>query len=249
MVLHKRKPKLWKPFEDLTLTDLVRVYGERRWITIAGKLKKKFNISRTLKQCRERWYNYLSQINSQPLSKFEIKIIFEAQKKYKNKWSKIAKLLLGRTENQVKNFMHATIRRNIRKFNKDKPDEEKINISTLDLLYNQEIRSILTAEKEIKRSILMKTYLSSEAKGFIRSLTIPSNKIEDKQYQNSKIIINDIQDWDLKEFQDIADAADNFNNDRRTACLVDFFENKDYGDDFLILKSLKNTVSLNFLKL
>ncbi|OMJ78619.1 hypothetical protein SteCoe_21544 [Stentor coeruleus] len=253
-MLYKRKPKLWKPFEDSILTDLVREYSERKWKTVARKITKNFNISRTSKQCRERWYNYLRQKNYQPFTKIEIKTILEAQKVYKNKWSKIAKLLLGRTENQVKNFMNSTVRRNIRKFNKGKSDEEKISISTLDLLLNQEIREILTAKKEINRSVLMKVYLSSEAKEFIHSLASPSYKIKGKNSKNLKIIIEnqnkDTQDWDLKEFQDIVNVADNFNNDRRTPCLLPhedfyyFIENRDCDYSFSNEKSLESTLNL-----
>ncbi|OMJ73976.1 hypothetical protein SteCoe_27225 [Stentor coeruleus] len=219
MVFDRKKPKLWKPYEDQILRDLVEIYGERNWKKVSKNLIKKHNILRTSKQCQERWSNYLNNTSSLPLTKLEIAIILETQKKYGNKWSLIANFLPGRSENQVKNFMHSTVRRNIRKFNYKKADDEKIKISTLDVLKNAELREILLAEKEVKKSVLLKKKISAEAMEFIRMLNSSSNNIKTSELQSQKDLVQenfpDYEDWDLRDFEDITYNMDifNYNND------------------------------------
>ena len=58
---------------------------------------------RTAKQCRERWCNHLDpSIVKGNWTELEDELIIQKQKEWGNKWSKISKLLLGRTENAVK---------------------------------------------------------------------------------------------------------------------------------------------------
>ena len=58
---------------------------------------------RTSKQCRERWAHHLDpSINRGPYSAEEDKTILELQAQMGNKWSEIARMMPGRTENAVK---------------------------------------------------------------------------------------------------------------------------------------------------
>lgn len=207
MVFDRRKPKLWKANEDLYLQELVEALGEKKWVQVAKRLEESLQIIRTPKQCRDRWANSLSQANSNPFSDKEIEIVLKGQEKFGNKWSKIAKLLPGRSENQVKNFMHATIRRNIRRFNKGKLEAEKIKFSSLSILKNPEIREILTAKKDVKRSVLMRKFLSTQAKEMIKSthntMTQSSESTSETLKNPSQLGFSDFEDWSINDFEDI----------------------------------------------
>ncbi|OMJ71866.1 hypothetical protein SteCoe_29810 [Stentor coeruleus] len=207
MAFERSKPKLWKVEEDMKLQELVEVLGEKKWVQVAKGLEESLAIFRTPKQCRDRWSNRSSQINPIPFSDMEIKIILKGQKKFGNKWSKVAKLLSGRSENQVKNFMHSTIRRNIRRFNKGKLESEKIKFSSLDLLDNLEIREILTAKKNVSRFFFMQKFLSNEAKEIIKSMydsiTQSSESAVEILERPSYINFPGFEVWNLKEFEDI----------------------------------------------
>ena len=52
--------------------------------------------------------------------------IFQLSKKYGKKWSKIASMLPGRSENAIKNYFYSTVRKNIRMINKKLIFREKL---------------------------------------------------------------------------------------------------------------------------
>ncbi|OMJ75891.1 hypothetical protein SteCoe_24870 [Stentor coeruleus] len=230
MVFEKRKPKLWKTEEDRFMQDLIKVFGEKRWVFMSNKLKNNLGIVRTPKQCRDRWVNYLKDAKTDPFSDKEIKIILQGQGKYGNKWSKIAKSLPGRSENQVKNFIHGTIRRNLRRFNKGKAESEKIYLTSLNLLEIPEIRNILTTSKQVKRSVLMQKCLSSETKKIIQSNRFikvqEPNSIEISLGRTSQIRIQEFEDWNIQEFEDIT-------------------SNKYFQDDYIVYKEEDEILILN----
>ncbi|ETN11912.1 hypothetical protein PPTG_09577 [Phytophthora nicotianae INRA-310] len=87
----------WSPHEDELLRRLVAT-EQKNWGDVASKIP-----GRTSKQCRERWHNHLDpQIVRGAYTPEEDRLILEAQARLGNRWSVIAAMLPGRTEDAVK---------------------------------------------------------------------------------------------------------------------------------------------------
>lgn len=99
----------WMESEDIILRGLVKRLGVGLWAAMAQQIP-----GRTGKQVRERWLNHLSpSVTKRPWSMEEDNIIIDQHKKIGNCWSRISKLLQGRSDNSVKNRYYTTLRRRI----------------------------------------------------------------------------------------------------------------------------------------
>ncbi|KAF5764210.1 putative transcription factor MYB-HB-like family [Helianthus annuus] len=105
----KRGP--WTLEEDNLLIHYINRHGEGRWNSLA----KAAGLKRTGKSCRLRWLNYLKpDIKRGNLTPQEQLAIHELHLKWGNRWSKIARHLPGRTDNEIKNYWRTRVQKQAR---------------------------------------------------------------------------------------------------------------------------------------
>ena len=97
-VQRKPHPKVkFTPEEDMKLRKLVEEYGENNWYTISEKME-----GRNTRQCRERWRYYLSpDINNDPWTAEEDKLLDQKYMIYGPKWKQIATFFSKRTKKKI----------------------------------------------------------------------------------------------------------------------------------------------------
>nr|XP_043620529.1 transcription factor MYB48-like [Erigeron canadensis] len=98
----------WTEHEDFQLVFHVHMFGDRRWDFIANVS----GLKRTGKSCRLRWVNYLNPgLKRGKLAPHEERLVLELHSKFGNRWSKIARKLPGRTDNEIKNYWRTHMRK------------------------------------------------------------------------------------------------------------------------------------------
>ena len=95
--------------EDELIREYVKENGPQNWPRITSFLP-----NRSPKQCRERWFNHLDpSVVKRAWTPDEDDIIFRNYQKLGPKWSVIAKMIPGRTDNAIKNRWNSSISKRI----------------------------------------------------------------------------------------------------------------------------------------
>ncbi|XP_047156568.1 MYB-like transcription factor EOBII [Vigna umbellata] len=116
----------WTMEEDLILINYIANHGEGVWNSLA----KASGLKRTGKSCRLRWLNYLRpDVRRGNITTEEQLLIFELHSKWGNRWSKIAKHLPGRTDNEIKNFWRTRIQKHMKQAENSQQQGNNSNIS------------------------------------------------------------------------------------------------------------------------
>ncbi|XP_059274598.1 transcription factor WER-like [Lycium ferocissimum] len=102
------KKGIWTLEEDRKLAAYVSRYGCWNW----RQLPKFAGLSRCGKSCRLRWLNYLQpNIKRGNYTEEEDEIIMKLHAEIGNKWSAIAVHLPGRSDNDIKNHWHTSLKK------------------------------------------------------------------------------------------------------------------------------------------
>nr|URY18898.1 MYB protein [Zanthoxylum bungeanum] len=136
------KKGTWTPEEDRKLIAYVTKYGYWNW----RQLPKYAGLARCGKSCRLRWMNYLRpNIKRGNYTKEEEETIIRLHESLGNKWSAISAQLPGRTDNEIKNHWHTSLKKRLKLnsiTNNQAKDQDPL------MIYNDETKANINNQEQ-----------------------------------------------------------------------------------------------------
>lgn len=132
------------PAEDEKLKQIVNEVGDNSWDLVSKRMG-----TRNQRQCKERWFNYLSpNISFLPWSIEEDQKLIRLHEEFGAKWVKIAQYFPSRTDTNIKNRWMVLQRQKNRKLKKNEIMKEKQEIENHQTIEN----SISSPETELSEN-------------------------------------------------------------------------------------------------
>lgn len=136
---HKPHPKSkFTPEEDKLLRALVNQYGESNWSKIAENMPR-----RNVRQCKERWQNYLTpNVSKEPWTPEEDLLLEEKYNEIGAKWVRIAQFFKNRTDTNVKNRYMVLSRRSKKEamHSNIQPSRQQIQMQVTNAIQQQQFQ-------------------------------------------------------------------------------------------------------------
>ncbi|KAI4345792.1 hypothetical protein L6164_012886 [Bauhinia variegata] len=172
----------WTPEEDQVLVSYIQKHGHGNW----RALPKQAGLLRCGKSCRLRWINYLRpDIKRGNFTREEEETIINLHEKLGNRWSAIAAMLPGRTDNEIKNVWHTHLKKKLLKTNQPDSDTKKCSKqrikssdSNSSTITQSEPASINFPENETSACTSSSDFSSVEQSKNMDMMTIKSEHIE-----------------------------------------------------------------------
>jgi len=145
----KSQKRAWDEDQDKTLLFLIAEIGPHQWEQISLQLP-----SRTGKQCRERWHNQLNPLLKKARwSHEEDWILYILHETVSNRWAEITNVILGRSDNSIKNYWNSTLVHKQRGFERDLQNYMKRQVGPLS---NEEALTASMSVEQVMQSMLSK---------------------------------------------------------------------------------------------